>query len=166
MMQSFARWDTNRALPRAQPPNVGAGAALQIVGSNLSTDFSTTAIVPTYTTFLTAALTAIEPVSFLDIVFYAAWDFTGPPALTFRRVNVRFRLNGTLIAASRACSMDTITDGNSVFQYNRRVAISGGPQTVIAEVGIEPGVGVATFNCDAASDPDAHGAHLLIRESR
>ena len=90
----------------------------------------------------------------------------GVPALTVRRANVRFRLNGTLIPVSRACSMDTITDGNSPFQFNRRVAITGGLQTVEAEVALIAGAGVATFRCSPASSPDEMGAHLCLRESR
>lgn len=163
---TLARWDTNRFAVRAQPPNTSQGELLQVAGANLSTDFSTTVLDPTYATLLTASFVAIEPASFLEIVFYAAWDFTGPPALTFRTSHVRFRLNGTLIPPSRACSMDTITSGNSCFQFSRRLAISGGIQTVLAEVTLVPGVGVATFHVDAATDPDAHGAHLMIRETR
>jgi hypothetical protein len=164
---STARHDTNRALARAEPPDTIDGDVLQVAGANLSVDFASTTVAPTYSTLLTASLTALEASSFLDIVFYCAWCFTGPPPLTFRQASVRFSLNGTLIAPSRATSAHSVTAADGCLSFNRRLAISGGVQTVVAEAAMLAGAGgVATFRVDAASRPDTQGAHLFLKETR
>lgn len=152
-------------LPRGGPPDAADGDVLQVHGVNLADDFTTTATAPVYAPLLALSLTPIESVSFVDILFYAAYDFIGLAPATNARINVRFRLNGALIAASRAASSNQETGSDHSTGFCRRLPLAGGGlQTVTAEIAIV--TAGATIEISAASRPDEHGAHLRLRETR
>lgn len=156
--------DTNRALSRVpllSEPGEFFGDLIQVAAANLTADFSTTAVVPTYSTLLTRAFVSALPASFLNIVFYASGTLSGLPAM---EANVRFRLNGTLLPPSRAVSQGAAPNTNNCLSFSRRVAITSGLQTVVAEIALVTGPGLIAI--PVASVPDEYGAHMLLQETR
>lgn len=152
---------SGRWLPRAQPPESIDGELIQVASTNLSADTTTAVAVPVYATLLTGTMTTVTPASFLDILVYACFDFTG--VVGDRATSFRLRLNGVLIPASRAADDNAPNDRNMSIAINRRVAIVAGLQTVLLEWSK---FGTGTLQCLPATRPDQHGAHMILEEHR
>jgi hypothetical protein len=155
----------NRLLPRSDGAVALGGRLLQSDSDTFDGFHTTSAVVPTYTTFpLSVAITTTRPQSFVHIYAYIAWNFTGPPAGTIRAANFRFRLNGALIASSRATSCETAAAQITTVSYSRLLVVTPGLQTVTFEWAKQSGTGTLTVRTDVGVTPDVFGANLKIQE--
>lgn len=151
-----------RFFPRAQPPTTTAqGKLVQTESTNLSADITTAVAVPVYATLLSGAITTTEASSFLDLLFYCSFDFTG--VVGSRATNFRLRLDGVLIPPSRAATDSSLNDAGQSVAINRRVSVVAGLHTVLVEWSKS---GTGTLQCLPATRPNEHGAHLQLEEQR
>lgn len=164
MTDPLLRNYANRLLPRSD------GAAAAPGGALLQTDtdtfvglHSTTAIVPAYTTFpLSVSLTTTAAASQLHIYAYIAWNVSGGAV---RTANFRFRLNGTLIAVSRATSAATASGQIATVTYSRLLAVTAGVQAVTFEWAKQAGGGTLLVRTTPPGIlPDVFGANLKLEE--
>ena len=161
LLRNFA----NRLLPRSDGSGRSApgGRLLQSDTDTLSVNTSTTATVPVYTTFpLSVSLTTSLASSLIHIYAYVAWSIAGQPSGT---ANFRFRLNGALIAASRATSAFTNSGQIATVSYSRLLAVTAGPQVVTFEWAKQAGIGsVSCLPGGVGVFPDVFAANLKVEE--
>lgn len=151
-----------RFFPRAQPPaSTVAGKLVQTESTNLSADITTAVAVPVYATLLSGTMTTTEASSFLDILFYCSFDFTG--VVASRATSFRLRLDGVLITPSRAATDNSLNDAGQSVAINRRVSVVAGLHTLLVEWSK---FGTGTLQCLPVTLPNEHGAHLKLEEQR
>ena len=139
------------------------GQLVRTMPENLAVDVTSVAMAPVYTTLMTTALTTVRLLSDLDIRFYGSFSHTGGIGVG-RAINVRFRLNGVLIAASRGLTENEIVNRIHTVALERVVVgVTSGVQTVIAEWGYFGPAG-GTMRCRPATLPDLEGAQLVLQE--
>lgn len=155
------RVSTGRWLPRASPSDPSEGKLVAMAAENLGVDISASVTYPVFSPFMSVSITALLPISFLDIQFYCSYDQTGVGATNIA-VAFRFRFDGILIPASRATTDNAISDRNMTVAYNRRLIVLAGLHTVSCEW-TQFG-GASTMQCHPASRPDEHGAVLWAQE--
>lgn len=141
----------------------GAAGVLQTVSANVSTNITTTAIPPVYTTMITAPLlTTTLPASRLRIDFFASWNHSGAFAGNVA-ANFRFRLNGVLLPATRGTTGNELRSRIVSTTFMRVLPVIAGPQTILVEwAGFA--LGGNTLNVAAALFPDLFGAQLIVQE--
>lgn len=141
-----------------------APGVLQTVSTNLAVDVVSGAQPPVYSTLLTAVMTTVLASSYLDIRTYVAMRMLGG-GFGRKAPNIRLRLNGVLIPASRGMTENEVSGAIMTMAMERRLVVSAGIQTVIVEWAYFGPVG-ATMNCTPVTLPDLEGAQLVIQEQR
>ena len=98
----------------------------------------------------------------LDILFTCGFDHSGG---TDRAVAFRLRLDGTLIATSRAATDNNLGASNMNVAIRRRVAVAAGAHTVAVEW-TKFGAPAGLIRCRPVTLPDQQGAQLRLEEHR
>ena len=140
----------------------GGGIVVNAASINLAVNFSVVATAPIYATLLTLGLTTELPSSYLKILFSAAALHTGGSAAN-GAVNVRFRLNGVLIAPGGGCTFNDIRNRIQPLVYTRRLVVAAGLQTVDVEISLFGAVG-NSISISTVGLPDLVHAHLELQE--
>lgn len=141
------------------PFAMGAAVAAA-VSTEQASDFSTSAVAPTYATLFTLTLSTLLPVSFLKYSFTGSWSHNGGFGGNIS-ANFRFRLNGSLLVGG--CTDNKTQSQIGTVARTGRSSVTAGAQTLVVEVARLRPTGSA-IGILVATDPDLYHAALILEE--